>query len=67
MKTIILKILKFYKKYWSRGYHCRMVPSCSEYAGEAIEKYGVIKGGWMAVKRIVSCRPGGKSGVDLVK
>lgn len=44
-----------------------MVPSCSEYAGEAIEKYGVIKGGWMAVKRIVSCRPGGKSGVDLVK
>ncbi|MBO4581905.1 MAG: membrane protein insertion efficiency factor YidD [Bacteroidales bacterium] len=43
---------------------CRYTPTCSVYAVQAIKKYGVIKGGIKAVKRILSCRPGGGSGYD---
>ncbi len=67
MKPVILELLKFYKKYISRGYSCRMVPSCSEYAYEAVEKYGVIKGGWVALKRVARCHPWGKKGIDLLE
>jgi len=45
---------------------CRYVPTCSEYAIEAINKYGVIKGTFLAVKRIFSCNPWGGSGYDPV-
>lgn len=65
MKLVILKLLKFYKKYISRGENCRFVPSCSEYMGEAIERYGVVKGGWLGIKRVLRCHPWGKGGVDL--
>lgn len=65
MKRIIFGLLGFYKKYVSQGYCCRMVPSCSEYMAKAVEKYGVIRGGWKGIKRIARCRPGGKTGVDL--
>ena len=67
MKRIILKILILYKKYISRGEHCRFIPTCSEYTYEAVKKYGVIKGLWLGLKRISRCRPGGRSGVDLLK
>jgi len=45
---------------------CRYTPTCSEYAIEAVKKHGVIKGGWLAIKRISSCHPWGGSGYDPV-
>lgn len=45
---------------------CRYVPSCSEYSQQAIRKYGPFKGGYMALKRILSCHPWGGSGYDPV-
>ncbi|MDR0726726.1 MAG: membrane protein insertion efficiency factor YidD [Rickettsiales bacterium] len=45
---------------------CRFTPTCSEYTKQAIEKYGVLRGGWMGVKRISRCRPGGGFGYDPV-
>lgn len=45
---------------------CRYVPTCSQYAQEAINKYGPFKGGWLALKRILRCHPFGGSGYDPV-
>lgn len=67
MKKIILKSLVFYKKYLSRGNHCRFVPSCSEYSYQAVEKYGVFKGLFLSLKRIARCNPLSKGGQDLLK
>jgi len=57
IKKVALKLLVFYKKYISRGSCCRFYPTCSEYAYKSVEKYGVIKGGWMGVKRVMKCNP----------
>ena len=46
---------------------CRYIPTCSEYALIAVEKYGVVHGGWMAIKRILRCHPFHKGGYDPVK
>ena len=67
LKKIILKLLIFYKKYLSRGEHCRFVPTCSQYTYLAVEKYGVLKGLWLGVKRISRCHPWSKSGIDLIE
>ncbi len=48
------------------GRNCRYTPTCSNYGIEAIQKYGVIKGGWLTIKRILSCNPWGGSGYDPV-
>ena len=45
---------------------CRFTPTCSEYTRTAIEKYGALRGGWMGIKRICRCRPGGGYGFDPV-
>ncbi len=45
---------------------CRYTPTCSQYAIEAVMKHGILKGGWFAVKRILSCHPWGGSGYDPV-
>jgi putative membrane protein insertion efficiency factor len=45
---------------------CRFVPTCSQYSIEAIQKYGALKGGWLAIKRILRCNPWGGSGYDPV-
>ncbi len=45
---------------------CRYVPTCSQYAVEALRKYGPFKGGWLALKRFLSCHPWGGSGYDPV-
>jgi len=45
---------------------CRYSPTCSHYAEEALNKYGLIKGGWLGVKRILRCHPWGSSGFDPV-
>lgn len=48
------------------GPACRFEPSCSVYAGEAIARYGILRGGWQAFKRLLRCRPGGGWGYDPV-
>jgi putative membrane protein insertion efficiency factor len=48
------------------GRQCRHLPSCSDYADEAIRRHGVWAGGWMGLARICRCGPGGTSGIDLV-
>jgi putative membrane protein insertion efficiency factor len=45
---------------------CRFSPTCSAYGIEALRKYGALKGGWLTLKRILSCHPFGKSGYDPV-
>ena len=45
---------------------CRITPTCSEYAVEAIKKYGPLRGGWLALKRLARCHPWGGSGYDPV-
>ncbi len=48
------------------GPKCRYTPTCSHYTVEALKKHGLFKGGWLSIKRIVSCRPGGGHGYDPV-
>ena len=59
MKTVMLAMIRFYRKYLSKLKRpcCKFTPTCSEYAMQAIEKYGALKGGWMAAKRIGRCNP----------
>ena len=59
MKHILIALVKFYRKYISplTPPTCRYVPTCSQYALEALEKYGALKVGWLAVKRICRCHP----------
>tara|TARA_B100001059_G_C17775559_1_gene551025 strand:- start:1146 stop:1379 length:234 start_codon:yes stop_codon:yes gene_type:complete len=45
---------------------CRFQPTCSNYTKEALEKHGLFRGGWLALKRIFSCHPWGRSGYDPV-
>ncbi|MCK0156404.1 membrane protein insertion efficiency factor YidD [Cellulophaga sp. F20128] len=45
---------------------CRYTPSCSHYTVDALKKYGLFKGGWLAIKRIFSCHPWGGNGYDPV-
>jgi putative membrane protein insertion efficiency factor len=68
MKKIMLYLLKFYRKYISplKPPTCIYIPTCSEYAVQAIEKYGALKGGWLAVKRVLRCNPFFKGGHDPV-
>lgn len=68
MKRIMLALLKFYKgaisPYLPNA--CRFEPTCSVYAMEAITKYGALKGGWLALKRLLRCNPFCKGGYDPV-
>ena len=61
-------LIRFYQKCISplTPPACRYTPTCSQYGIEAIRKYGVIKGGWLTVKRISRCHPWGGSGYDPV-
>lgn len=69
MKKVLILTIKFYKKYISglKKPSCRFYPTCSQYALEAIEKYGAAKGGLMAIKRILRCNPFVEGGYDPVK
>ncbi|MGI8856440.1 MAG: membrane protein insertion efficiency factor YidD [Thermomicrobiales bacterium] len=68
MKWLALAVIRLYQHTVSRVLppSCRFVPSCSEYGHEAIERYGVICGGALAVWRIVRCNPWGGHGYDPV-
>jgi len=68
LKYIFIILIKFYKKFISPVLpsSCRFYPTCSSYSFEAIEKYGAIKGGWLAIKRISKCHPFHKGGFDPV-
>lgn len=69
LKFILLKGISFYRKYLSglkKTTHCRFIPTCSQYAVEAIEKYGPFKGTYLAIKRILRCNPFSKGGIDPV-
>ena len=68
MKKILIAMIRFYQKYISpyKGTKCPYVPSCFQYGLEAIEKYGVIKGGLLAAWRILRCNPFSKGGYDPV-
>ena len=59
MKSILLALLRFYKRCISpyTPASCRFNPTCSTYAIEAINKYGALKGGWLAIKRLCRCHP----------
>ncbi len=48
------------------GFHCRHLPTCSVYADEAIERFGLWAGGWMTLARLLRCHPFGTSGIDNV-
>ena len=64
MKRVLLAGIRLYQTQISPGMtpRCRYIPTCSQYAIEAIEKYGAIKGGWLAFKRICRCNPFSKRG-----
>ena len=68
MKTLVLSVIKLYQNTFSSVLPstCRFEPSCSHYAYEAIEKYGLLKGGWLAIKRISRCHPFNPGGYDPV-
>ena len=59
MKRLLLALIRFYQKSISpyRAPCCRFRPTCSQYALQAIEKYGALNGGWLALKRISCCHP----------
>ena len=59
MKRFMLRLIRFYQKTISPGTPpcCRFRPTCSAYAVEAIEKYGALKGGWLAFRRLMRCHP----------
>lgn len=76
MKRIALLLIKIYQKTLSTnhgwlGYivseqFCRFHPSCSQYTYEAINRFGIIKGGWLGLKRIIRCHPWNDGGYDPV-
>ena len=72
MKKITIYLIRLYKKRISpvisaRGYHCKFYPTCSEYAIQAFEKYGFIKGFVLSAIRILRCNPFSKGGYDPLK
>ena len=69
MKRFLIAAVRFYRNNISplRPPCCRFIPTCSQYAIEALEKYGAVKGLWLAVRRFVRCNPFCKGGYDPVK
>jgi len=65
---IFIVLIRFYQYAISPMTHasCRYMPTCSQYAVEAIQKYGPIKGSWLAIKRLARCHPWGGHGYDPV-
>ena len=67
-KRALLALIRFYRRQISPATppSYRFIPTCSEYALEAVQKYGALKGGYLAVRRILKCHPFHKGGYDPV-
>jgi putative membrane protein insertion efficiency factor len=67
MKILLIKMIRLYQKIPGNFHNsCRYTPTCSNYAIDAIEKHGFIKGSYLAIKRILRCNPWGGYGYDPV-
>ena len=68
VKRVFLFLIDVYRRYISplKSPCCRYIPTCSEYAMTAIERYGAMRGGWLALKRILRCHPFHEGGYDPV-
>jgi len=68
VKHLFIFLIKVYQRTLSRVMppSCRFYPSCSEYGVQALQKYGIFKGGWLTVKRIARCHPFNPGGYDPV-
>ncbi len=68
MKRLVIGLLLFYRRFLSplKAPTCRFYPSCSAYALEAVAKYGVVKGGYLSIWRLLRCHPLHKGGYDPV-
>lgn len=69
MKKFLIFLIRVYRKYISplKIPSCRFYPTCSQYALEALQKHGIIKGGFMSIKRMLRCNPFCTGGYDPVK
>lgn len=77
MKSIVLLGIRFYQKTISLDHgplnilkplgQCKFYPTCSDYAYQAINKYGITKGIWLSFKRIIHCHPSSNGGIDELK
>jgi len=69
MKRVLIWLVAGYQRYISPHFRpaCRFVPTCSQYAVEALTKYGALKGSWLSLRRILRCNPFCKGGYDPLK
>ena len=65
----VINLIDFYKYIISPllGNNCRFLPTCSEYTKDSIVKFGLVKGCWLGLKRILQCHPWGKGGHDPIE
>ena len=66
---LLIKIIKSYRYFISPllGHSCRYLPTCSEYSIDALKEFGLVKGIFLSIKRVLSCHPWGKGGFDPIK
>jgi len=68
MRQFVLALIRFYQRFISPSLppSCRFTPSCSQYSHDAIQRYGLLKGSWLGLRRVVRCHPWNAGGHDPV-
>jgi len=68
VRALLIALIRGYQWFISPllGNHCRFYPSCSQYAREAIERHGAVRGVWLAIRRVARCHPWHPGGIDPV-